>query len=419
MAGLSSGKEKPMKTNILETIALFGLCVSATAQVNSGSNGSDGALNFANPGGVCCYDRVIDMADHPDGIYHYTSINIDTGIVVKFLPNAKNSPVIWLVQGDCTINGMVDLSGQVQTNGTGGIGGPGGFRGGNGGNNPTPGIGPGGGAQAIRPYGNADAWSIANSASFASAGWFLAQNGPVAPTYGSQFLVPPVGGSGGGGGGGLGGGGGGGAILIAASNVTINGSVVANGGNGVSSGGFGNSSGAGSGGGIRIYANSLRGSGSLSASGGSFSAVTYWGSGVSGSGGNGRIRVDCIDNQFGGTVGNQFTQGFQPILVPSGAQGGQLNVLSVGGVALPTNPSGSPANPAAVISAQQSNPVAIVVGCSNIPLNTLITVTVRPLTGPSLSATGLNSSGTLSSSTAIVVINMPRGGGIIYATAAN
>jgi len=63
---------------------------AASAQVNSGSNGSDGALNpTSNP--------VIDMADHPDGIYHYTSVNIPAGVTVSFLPNERNKPKVWLV----------------------------------------------------------------------------------------------------------------------------------------------------------------------------------------------------------------------------------------------------------------------------------------------------------------------------------
>ena len=74
-------------------------------QVNSGSNGSDGAFNpTANV--------VIDMADHPDGIYQYTSVNIPAGVTVTFIPNAGNKPVVWLVQGSCVINsgGRVDVS---------------------------------------------------------------------------------------------------------------------------------------------------------------------------------------------------------------------------------------------------------------------------------------------------------------------
>lgn len=44
------------------------------------------------------------MADHPDGIYHYTSVNIPSGVTVTFKPNAANTPVVWLVQGNCVIS---------------------------------------------------------------------------------------------------------------------------------------------------------------------------------------------------------------------------------------------------------------------------------------------------------------------------
>jgi hypothetical protein len=40
----------------------------AQAQVNSGSNGSDGAFHPTT-------NTVINMADHPDGIYHYKSVH--------------------------------------------------------------------------------------------------------------------------------------------------------------------------------------------------------------------------------------------------------------------------------------------------------------------------------------------------------
>jgi hypothetical protein len=44
-------------------------------------------------------------------------------------------------------------------------------------------------------------------------------------------------------------------------------------------------------------------------------------------------------------------------------------------------------------------------------------VTVKPANGSTVSAVGYNTTGTLASSTATVLMNMPRGGGIIYATA--
>lgn len=93
-------------------------------------------------------------------------------------------------------------------------------------------------------------------------------------------------------------------------------------------------------------------------------------------------------------------------------------VTTVGGVPVSASPTGALSTPDAVLSAQQNNPIPIVVHCSSIPLNTQITVSVKPANGTEVSATGLNNAGTLASSTATVLLNMPRGGGIIYATAA-
>ena len=73
--------------------------------------------------------------------------------------------------------------------------------------------------------------------------------------------------------------------------------------------------------------------------------------------------------------------------------------------------------PDVIIPAQQANPIPVVVQCANVPLNTPITVTVKPMSGTAISAVGQNSAGTLASSTATVSLNLPRGGGLIYATA--
>jgi hypothetical protein len=96
----------------------------------------------------------------------------------------------------------------------------------------------------------------------------------------------------------------------------------------------------------------------------------------------------------------------------------QLNIASVGGVPVSASPTGVLSTPDALLSAQQNNPIPIVVQCSNIPLGTPITVIVKPADGSSVSAVGFNNTGTLASSTATISINMPRGGGIVYATAA-
>lgn len=124
----------------MAALAAGGFCAAARAQFNSGSDGSDGAFN------PVATNTVINMADHPTGIYNYSSVNIPSGVTVSFIPNANNSPVVWLVQSNAVISGTVNLNGQLTTNGIGGVGGPGGYRGGNGGTSPTAGLGPGGGA---------------------------------------------------------------------------------------------------------------------------------------------------------------------------------------------------------------------------------------------------------------------------------
>ncbi len=102
-----------MKTSFLPCALIALLALPSYAQVNSGSDGHDGALNpTAN--------LVIDMADHPDGIYHYTSVNIPTGVTVSFIPNSGNKPVVWLVQGAVTIAGTVTVSGSRPTGGAAG-----------------------------------------------------------------------------------------------------------------------------------------------------------------------------------------------------------------------------------------------------------------------------------------------------------
>jgi hypothetical protein len=403
-----------MNQRILQAMAALLACWGAHAQVNSGSNGSDGAFNPTT-------NIVINMADHPDGIYHYTSVNISNGVTVTFIPNANNTPVIWLVQSNVVINGVVDVSGQTPgsspSNVVGAAGGPGGFRGGNGGDGGSGGQGPGSGVGQAAAFGTLPLqWTgIGNNYAFYT-------NGTV--TYGNQYLVPLIGGSGGGGVGYgqngntyAGGGGGGGALLIAASQVIeLNGSIASRGGGGgfynCGTGCYGYGGGA-SGGGVRIMAQKIQGGGSIDVSGGLGPGC------CSIIGGRGRVRLDALEDNFGGTVNGAFSRGYQPIIIQSNGQGAQLTITSVGGVPVSASPSGQLATPDAVLSAQQNNPIPIVVHCSNIPLNTQITVSVKPASGAAVSAAGLNSSGSLSSSTATVLINMPRGGGLIYATAAN
>jgi hypothetical protein len=286
--------------------------------------------------------------------------------------------------------------------------------GGSGGNPPSAAQGPGAGG-------------VSGGGSFATLGYNGETGVGAGALYGNSFLLPLLGGSGGGGyysannyyTAYLGGGGGGGAILIASSNfIHLNGNIYSNGGNGSSQGnlyeggGFftAASAGSGSGGAVRLVAVNISGSGNISATGGN---DTY---GV-GLGGSGRIRIDTFQNNFSGQIHGVFTQGFQPIIIPVAGQGVQLSIASVAGAAVSATPNGQLVSPDAIISGQQANPIPIVVTCANLPLNTLITVTVKPASGASVSAVGYNTTGTQASSTATVSLNLPRGGGIIYATA--
>jgi hypothetical protein len=291
----------------------------------------------------------------------------------------------------------VDVSGAHVPGRTGGLGGPGGWRGGSA-SSPAAeqGQGPGGG-------GAGGAGGGQGGGSFATLG------GGSAPgaLYGNSFLLPLVGGSGGGGwfyenslgAYFFGGGGGGGAILVVASGfIAIEGSITAWGGT------TGAGGGGGSGGAIRIVTATFRGSGNLNASGLQ-------------SGGDGWVRIDAPEVLFSGRVTGHLTKGFQPVILPVAGQGIQLAIASVAGGSVPANPSSSLANPAVIVPAQQSGFVPVVVQCFNVPLNTPITVTARPVNGATVSATGLNSSGTTAASTATVNLHLPRGSGILMAKA--
>ncbi|MCF7732403.1 MAG: hypothetical protein K9N23_11975, partial [Akkermansiaceae bacterium] len=253
-----------MKTSVVLPVAgcLF-LTSSLFADiVVPGADGTDGALAITE-------NTVIDLGASgsydPDEwavVFRYTSVNIAAGATLGFTNHPRKAPVIWLVSGDVTINGTVNLGGAP-----GGAPpslaepGPGGFAGGmgqlNGTTKVSAGYGPGGG-----PLGYVSFAYHGVGGSYGTLG--QAVNGVASrDPYGNASLVPLIGGSGGGGLGGgdnrIGGGGGGGAILIAATGtVTIEGSLRAIGG------GSGNSAGGGSGGGIRIVANTIDGDGTVS-----------------------------------------------------------------------------------------------------------------------------------------------------------
>jgi len=224
----------------LYIMTLMAAPASAQSFFRSGSTGADGAFSPAK-------DVIIDMNTKPNGIWHYTTINIPAGVTVTFKPNAANTPVIWLASGEVIIAGVINLDGanggRNNDPGNEARGGPGGFRGGRGNRegefvNPltaaTPGDGPGGGL----PGSSSNA--CGGGGGYATVGGGDEVGGPA---YGDILLRSLfVGGSGGGGGAagpsgrGFNGGGGGGAILIASSSTirftNANGGIGANGGTG-------------------------------------------------------------------------------------------------------------------------------------------------------------------------------------------
>lgn len=303
-----------MKLSLFAT-ALLGLAPALVlptqaAIVVPGANGTDGALNITE-------DTVVDLSKATTGtwnqnnsanagngvydpdkwavVFKYTSVNVVAGKKLTFKNHATRAPVVWLVSGNVTIAGTVDLSGESSgprfhpvENPLGGKvcePGPGGFRGGSGfrGGNilEAAGMGPGGGRERGDNGVGASGGGYGDDGR-ATEWWF--EGGKK---YGNPSLIPLIGGSGGGGmrqdDWGYPGGGGGGAILIACSGKVsfINGSqLIALGGNGGGAGG--------SGGGLRLVCHELVGEGNVSAAGGSGA----WAA----TGGSGRIRLERVVN---------------------------------------------------------------------------------------------------------------------------
>ncbi|WP_269630894.1 hypothetical protein [Pelomonas sp. BJYL3] len=286
------------------------------ATVNSGSMGTEPLNPVAS--------QTIELP--PDGVLHYSWVNIPAGVTITFKKNKRNTPVYMLVKGNVRIEGMIDVRGEdardvalygggiLADDGMPGAGGPGGFDGGRGGSKDDqyraevikgaagqgPGGGPGGvptsqfgipGSAICTPMTSAytsypvhgGGGGYAKPAYRYGAQYCgpLTNVGPLfyGKSYGSELLQPLIGGSGGGGGiggtrfSGVGGGGGGGAILIAADGtITIagTGSIDASGGDagGTAGENVGFYGAGGSGGAIRLVATSITGTGKLVADGG-------------------------------------------------------------------------------------------------------------------------------------------------------
>lgn len=375
---------------------------------NSGSTGADGAFNPTCTPTPCTVQQALPAS----GIFNFTTINIPSGITVKFIRNQTNTPVTMLATGNVTINGIIDISGSAGTDGvnstnlafTAGAGGPGGFDGGNGANglvssNGGAGLGPGGGAG-----GTSGISGYAGGGGFAAVGSGGALGGAM---YGTASLLPLIGGSGGGGG--LmqffgttagGGGGGGGALLIASSGtITVQGGTLRARGGDTSSAPVPSAfyGGAGSGGAIRLVATTITGTGgTIDVAGGAqvFSPANP--------GAGGRVRIEAFTNtasvNFGTPAPGAVTVALpSPAILPTPPT---LTISSVAGVSAPASPGAKYSSPDIVVPAGTANPMTVVLAASRVPLGTTITVTTKPENGAGTSATSTGLTGTVASSTA-------------------
>lgn len=373
---------------------------------NSGSTGSLGALSPATN------TTVVLPAD---GILNYTTVTVPAGVTVTFQRNATNTPVTLLAQGTVTIAGAIRVNGDAAlagfTSGSVGVtpgqlGGPGGFRGGDGGirglapSNGTGGLGTGGGDPGLFP------------AIFTRDG-----------SYGAAYFVslqPIYGGSGGGGGvastsqNGPSGAGGGGAIVIASTTqilIQSTGVVSANGGDGISGSqttcGL-PAGGAGSGGAIRLIAPQVTNQGTLQARGGGQSCA-----GAGSYGYPGIVRVECVTCSIAATTPAAFvTNTLGPITsasTPAATAIPNVIISNIGGVSVPSTPSGSHGSPDIALPEASSLDVPVTLTIQNVSVPLQFYVKMIPAMGEPQFFPATLSTGSFASSTATAIVRMPPG----------
>ena len=394
---------------------------------NSGSTGADGALSPTT-------NTTLTLP--ASGVFNFTTVNIPSGVTVKFARNTTNTPVTMLATGNVTIAGIIDIRGAnggwaivsgSAVGSNGGPGGPGGFDGGSGATalvstTGGSGLGPGGAGGTTGQSGGA------GGAGYVVAGVAGKGTGAGAggSTYGTASLLPLIGGSGGGGGGavgantGSGGGGGGGALLIASSaTITVTGQILAQGGVGGSFSGPGTSAGGGSGGSVRLIATSITGSGTINIAGGAGGNI---GSGNDGGAGSaGRVRVEGFTNTLAvglgtGTIGVLSVGAPTSVTLPNAPS---LRIAAVGGVATPAAPVGSFTVADVVLPPTTTNPVTVSLAATNIPVGTTVTVTVKGLYDAASSTVSTPLVGTVASSTASASVTVPTNEPSVIGASAN
>ncbi|MEX5216839.1 MAG: hypothetical protein NW701_03340 [Nitrospira sp.] len=382
---------------------VLALSTALPGQAQTFSSGSTGSLGVFAP---ASNTTVVLPAD---GVLNYTTVTIPSGVTVSFQRNAANTPVTMLATGDVLITGTIKLDGAPGTGYAssgptvyaGGLGGPGGYQGGQSGargatnNAPSAGQGPGGGA------GSTSTANYGGGGSYGAASSFVS-------------LLPLVGGSGGGGysgstgTSGISGGGGGGAILLASSTkITVNGSMLARGGDSFANP-YMQYSGGGSGGAIRLVAPEIAGTGVLD--------VTF-GAGGSPQGAVGRIRLEAFRMNFAGTTGpwnpvpsisttcGPVTAASTPALtgLPS------LRISAIGGVSTPSTTGGTYSTADLTLPGGTTNPVSVEVTGTNIPVGSTFKLKHIPQFAAAAAPLTATSTGSVATSTATFSVTLPVG----------
>jgi hypothetical protein len=165
-----------------------------------------------------------------------------------------------------------------------------------------------------------------------------------------------------------------------------------------------------------LIANTINGAGNLNVSGGGAGGASVSFNG--GSGGQGYIRIEAYDfNGFTGTTTPStiasltFPHPITPPNLPS------LRIASVAGVNAPATPVGSlQAVPDVIVPAATANPIAVALEGSNLPVGTVLQVTLAPARGARTTVSSSPLAGTESASTASANVTLPTGMSVISAT---
>jgi hypothetical protein len=354
-----------VKNSHIGLALVLALTAAAQATIPIPSDGSDGAFNPTADVQVDLSQAVTaawdanNAAHAGKGVYDpakwavvfkYSSVNIPAGVTVTFKNHSPNAPVAWLVQGGVSIAGG---------------------RGGTSGNPGSAGFGPGGGLGVVDPSGNS-----------ATGNYGDPSVGPpdAGRAYGNAQILPLIGGSGGGGFAAYDNGAGGGAILIAAGAViTLDGSIQTDGGYeriyNIS----------GSGGAIRLLSDHVAGNGRLSAQGRH----------------PGRIRIETNDQTYSGASDPPASAGLPntptPDIWPPAAEPA-LKMISIGGVAVPSDPTGAFTVGSQDVTLPGAAPAVVRLQATNVPSTWTVYVRVVPFSGDEVIANATKVSGNDASS---------------------